>query len=125
MNPHYYLHTHARDSEAEVLYLQALAIREQVLGHEHPDTATSLNDLARLYRMQGKYTQAQPLYQPVLAIREHVLGHEHRETAQSLHNLARLYLDLGRSGRTPRHKGSAYPQTPGRARRSPPRAKPQ
>jgi hypothetical protein len=43
----YYLHTRARYSEAEALYQQALAIREHVVGHEHPDTATSLNDLAR------------------------------------------------------------------------------
>jgi tetratricopeptide (TPR) repeat protein len=95
----YYLHTHAQYGEAEELYEQGLALREQVLGHEHPDTATSLNDLARLSRMQGKYRRAEPLYRQALAIRERVLGHGHLETASSYHNLARLYLDLGRYDR--------------------------
>ena len=35
--------------QAESLYERALAIREQQLGPEHPDTATSLNNLAVLY----------------------------------------------------------------------------
>ena len=33
---------------ARPLYERALAIREKVLGPEHPDTATSLNNLAAL-----------------------------------------------------------------------------
>jgi len=35
-----------------------LAIREKVLGTEHPDTAQSLNNLAELYRAQGRYGEA-------------------------------------------------------------------
>ncbi len=58
---------------------------------EHPDTATSLNNLALLYDSQGKYEQAEPLYQRALHIREQVLGPEHPDTAQSLNNLAALY----------------------------------
>ena len=55
-------------SQAEPLYKRALAIREKQLGPEHPDTATSLNNLAGLYHAQGKYEQAEPLYQRALAI---------------------------------------------------------
>ena len=36
----------------------------------HPNTAQSLNNLAELYRAQGKYAQAEPLMQRALAIRE-------------------------------------------------------
>ena len=36
-------------AKAEPLYRRALAIREKALGPEHPDTATSLNNLAGLY----------------------------------------------------------------------------
>ena len=36
-------------AEAEPLYRQALAIREKIFGTKHPDTATSLNNLATLY----------------------------------------------------------------------------
>ena len=35
-----------RYGEAEPLYKRALAIREKALGPEHPDVATSLDDLA-------------------------------------------------------------------------------
>jgi tetratricopeptide (TPR) repeat protein len=69
---------------------QALAIREQVLGLEHPDTASSLNDLAEVLREQGEYAAARPLYERGLAIREQVLGPEHADTANSLNNLAML-----------------------------------
>ena len=56
---------------------RALAIREEVLGPEHPDTATSLNNLAGLYYAQGKYSLAEPLLKRALAIREKQLGPEH------------------------------------------------
>jgi len=74
----------------------ALAIREKQLGPEHPDTAQSLNNLAELYRAQGKYEQAEPLYQRALAIREKQLGPEHPYTATSLNNLAGLYRAQGK-----------------------------
>jgi len=51
-----------------------------VLGPEHPNTAKSLNNLAALYKAQGKYEQAELLYQRALAIREQVLGPEHPNT---------------------------------------------
>ena len=37
-----------------------LAIREDALGPEHPDTATALNNLANLFRDQGDYAEARP-----------------------------------------------------------------
>ena len=40
-------------NKAENTVLRALAIREKVLGAEHPGTATSLNNLALLYANQG------------------------------------------------------------------------
>ena len=72
------------------------AIRERVLGPEHPNTAASLNNLAALYNRQGKYKQAEPLYQRALAICERMLGPEHPSTAQSLNNLATLYYAQGK-----------------------------
>jgi len=86
----------ARYSEAEPLYERALAIREKVLGAEHPDTAQSLNNLAVLYYNQGRYAEAEPLYVRALAIAEKVLGAEHPDTASSLNNLAALYNNQGR-----------------------------
>lgn len=87
----YYLSVRGQYVEAEPFLQHALAIRELQLGHEHPDTATSLYNLALLYRFQGKYAQAEPLAQRALSIRELQLGSEHPDTAASLHSLAVLY----------------------------------
>jgi len=70
-----------------------LAIREKSLGPEHPDTATSLNNLALFYRSMGDYTAALPLYQHALAISEKAHGPDHPRTATSLNNLAVLLDD--------------------------------
>ena len=70
--------------DAEPLYVRALAICEQHLGPQHPDTAPSLNNLAALYNHQGKYAQAEPLFQRAFTIREQVLGNSHPDTAESL-----------------------------------------
>ena len=59
-----------RYAEAEPLYRRSLAIREKQLGPDHPDVATSLNNLADLYRSMGRYAEAEPLYRRSLAIRE-------------------------------------------------------
>ena len=75
---------------------QALAIRKHILGENHPDVATSLNNLAKLYHDQGRYTEAEPLYQRSLQIREAQLGKDHPHVATSLNNLAALYRAQGR-----------------------------
>ncbi len=76
-------------------YDRALAIREQVLGPEHPDTAQSLNDLGGMLVLKGEYAEAQPLLDRALAIREEVLGAEHPDTAESLEYMGYLFWGLG------------------------------
>jgi tetratricopeptide (TPR) repeat protein len=63
------------------LYKEALAIRKKVLGENHPDYATSLNDLAVLYYTMGNYTAAEPLYKEALAIHKKVSGENHPDYA--------------------------------------------
>jgi Tetratricopeptide repeat len=41
--------------KAEPLLERALAVSEKALGSEHPDVATTLNNLAVLYGKQGQY----------------------------------------------------------------------
>src|SRR6266516_2350520 len=84
----YYLKARGRYREAEPLYQRALAIYEQQLGTQHPDTATSLNNLAGLYSAQGRNEEAVPLFQQALDIRERTLGATHPDTAQSVYWLA-------------------------------------
>jgi CHAT domain-containing protein len=68
---------------------------EKALGPEHPDVATALNNLAGLYRAQGRYAEAEPAYKRSLAIREKALGPEHPAVATALNNLA--WLAFGQS----------------------------
>jgi tetratricopeptide (TPR) repeat protein len=47
-----------RYDEAEPRFKRALAISEKTLGLDHPDVATSLNNLAVFYEHQGRYAEA-------------------------------------------------------------------
>lgn len=82
--------------EAEPLYQRSVAIWEKSLGKDHPYVATSLNNLASLYRTQGKYEQAEPLFIRSLAIRGKAYGKDHPSIANSLNNLAGLYSTQGK-----------------------------
>ncbi|MEO8971217.1 MAG: helix-turn-helix transcriptional regulator [Ktedonobacteraceae bacterium] len=91
-----YLREQGQYAEAEPLLVRALTIREQQLGAEHLDTATSLSNLAGLYSYDGKYKQAELLVLRALTIREQQLGAEHPDTAKNLGNLAVLYMQQGK-----------------------------
>jgi tetratricopeptide (TPR) repeat protein len=69
----------------------------ELFGPAHPDTLSSLNNLAALYRAEGRYDEAEPLYREALERRRAVLGPIHPDTLTSLNNLAFLYEDRGRS----------------------------
>ena len=75
---------------ARPLLERALAIRERSLGPDHPDTATSLNNLALCLQAQGAYAEARPLLERALAIRERSLGPDHPDTRIIRKNLTDL-----------------------------------
>jgi tetratricopeptide (TPR) repeat protein len=77
---------------------RALKIREQQLGPQHLDTALSLNNLAELYRTQGKYVEAEPLYQRALSIHEQQLGPQHPHTVIVRNNYALVLQDMQERG---------------------------
>ena len=74
---------------------RALAIREKALGANHPDVGQTLNNLANVYRDQGKYREAEELHKRALAIREKALGTNHPDVGQTLNNLANVYRSPG------------------------------
>jgi CHAT domain-containing protein/tetratricopeptide (TPR) repeat protein len=78
----------ARYKEAQPLREQILAIHRQVLGEDHPDTATSYNNLAATLKGQGRYAEAAEGFGKALATRRQVLGEDHPETATSYNNVA-------------------------------------
>ncbi len=84
-----YLKARGLAREAVPFAQRALAIREQALGPNHPDTASSLNNLASLYEHQGEYAKAEPLLKRALTIYEQVLGPNHPTTIVVRNNYAR------------------------------------
>jgi hypothetical protein len=61
------------------------------LGKEHPRVATILGNLAKLYAVEGNYTQSEQLYLRSLAIQKKTLGPDHPAVALTLKNMADLY----------------------------------
>jgi tetratricopeptide (TPR) repeat protein len=83
-------------ARAEVLYRQALAIQEQLLGPTHPAFALGLGTLADLERRRGQFAQAEPLFRRALAVQERALGPTHPTLARTLDRLAMLLRQTGR-----------------------------
>jgi tetratricopeptide (TPR) repeat protein len=52
------LYQQGRYDRAVVVAKKALAVAEKAVGRNHPALATSLNNLAALYRAQGQYAEA-------------------------------------------------------------------
>jgi tetratricopeptide (TPR) repeat protein len=80
---------------------------EQVLGPEHPDTLNTVNNLALLYDVQGKYVQAEPLYQRALTASERVLGADHPNTIKFRNNYANLLQKMKQKTKAIRSKPKA------------------
>jgi tetratricopeptide (TPR) repeat protein len=76
--------------QAEQFLRQALTICERRLGAEHPHTARSLHELAKLYSIQRRYTEADSLFQRALTIREQKLGADHPDTLATRERYAAL-----------------------------------
>ncbi|BAY61764.1 NB-ARC domain-containing protein [Calothrix brevissima NIES-22] len=81
--------------QAAPWFEQCLEVTKRRLGEEHPDVASSLNNLAALYYYQGRYSEAEPLYVQALQLRRCFLSESHLDVANSLNNLANLYYTLG------------------------------
>ena len=82
-----YLQDHARYTEAERYFQQALQIEQQVLPAEHRHTAATLHQLGVVKWKQGRYEEAEQYLQQALRIDQQVLPAEHRDTAATLHML--------------------------------------
>ncbi|MCP4317211.1 MAG: tetratricopeptide repeat protein [Hyphomicrobiales bacterium] len=65
-------------------------------SNEHPETATSYDNLASNLSGQDQLKEAEAFFRKALEIREHELGKEHPDTARSYNNLGG---NLERQGR--------------------------
>ena len=74
---------------------EALKVAEETFGSDHPNVATSLNNLAMLYQAQGNYAEAERLYKRALEIREKSLGPDQPQVATLLENMIEVYKSIG------------------------------
>ncbi|KAL4749727.1 P-loop containing nucleoside triphosphate hydrolase protein [Aspergillus terricola var. indicus] len=94
------LYSDGRYNEAEQLQVQVLETWKQVLGPEHPDTLTSMANLASTYRNQGRMANlaftrkslrnipaALALMGRCVELRNEVLGSDHPHTISSSNTL--------------------------------------
>ena len=88
--------TEGQTALAEQHYRQALTIREQAWGPEHPQVAPGLHKFADFYTAQGKYPEAEKLLQRALMFQEKKLGPEHPDVATSLEKYAMLLRQVQR-----------------------------
>jgi len=80
---------------AQVQLESALEIRRRILGDEHSDTVSSMNNLALVYLELSQYDKAEPLIAKALEISRRTLGEEHQKTLASMTNQALLYHQRG------------------------------
>ncbi|MBD2598067.1 tetratricopeptide repeat protein [Nostoc spongiaeforme FACHB-130] len=84
-----------KEQELGIKYLSKAVELQKQLGLEK-DLATSLNNLAYLYRSQGRYSEAETLFLQALLLKRKLLGEEQPSIASSLNNLASLYESQGK-----------------------------
>ena len=93
-----YLHVVLGDVQgASTFFERAVEIYGRVLPADHPDLATSLNNLGYYRYRLGRYQEAEALYQRALDIRERVLKSNDPAIADTLTNLGELYKALERA----------------------------
>ena len=83
-------------NNAEQFAMQVLDMRKKLLGAEHPDTVTSMGDLATTYCHQGKFNEAEQLGVQVLDMRKKLLGEKHPDTLTSMRDLVNTYFFQGK-----------------------------
>jgi tetratricopeptide (TPR) repeat protein len=83
-------------SAAEMAHREAWSLLKDTLGPEHPNTLTSMGNLAWVLDRQGRYEEAKSMNRQTLARRENVLGPEHPDTLTSMSNLASVLDKQGK-----------------------------
>ena len=78
-----------RWKEAEELEVQEVETRKRVLREEHPDTLTSIHDLAFTLKRQGHNDKAISLMEKCLQLQKQLSGPQHPYTTLSLEALNR------------------------------------
>jgi hypothetical protein len=73
-----------------------MEISKTTLGMDHPNTLSSMINLASTYWNQGRWEDAEQLDIRVMEISKTKLGVDHPDTLSSMANLASTYRNQGR-----------------------------
>lgn len=84
-----------RYEESVPIMARVLAMRERVLGPDHPDVVEALEYLASAYMLTGDYARAEPLELRALGIREKLFGPDSAGAVESLYDLGIFYFQKG------------------------------
>jgi tetratricopeptide (TPR) repeat protein len=87
-----YLGSRGRYVEAESLYENVIADREQLFRPDDLDTLAVMYNLAWVYLRRGHYVDAEVLFKRVLESYKTRLRPEHRSTLNTMSDLAEVYL---------------------------------
>ncbi len=82
--------------EAEVAFKKALVFASQQ-NKGSLEVAKSLDDLAKLYQVQGRYLEAEPLFRKAIELYQKRLGRGHALAKEAIKNLAILYESRGQT----------------------------
>lgn len=79
-----------RHEEAEPWFREALEMRRELFGRDHPDVAESLHSLGIVLSERGDYEAAEDLLRESLALRRELRGNVDPDVAETLDDLAIL-----------------------------------
>src|SRR5262249_6904468 len=88
------LYGNGKYEEAAKVAAQAVEIYKKTHGEKHPEYASSLSNLALIYKKLGNYAESEATYLRALAIRKEIFGEKDPEYAASLQDLASLYFQM-------------------------------
>ncbi|CAF5041876.1 unnamed protein product, partial [Rotaria sp. Silwood1] len=82
-------------SKALLYYQKALNINEKILPPNHPDLASSYNNIGSVYYSMGEYSKALSSYERSLEIQKIALPSNHPDLAASYNNIGSVYDEMG------------------------------
>ena len=82
--------------DAEKMTEEALKVKRDTFGADHPDTLCSMANLASTYGKQGRWIEAEELQVEVMETSKLKLGADYPDTLTSITNLALTYMNQGR-----------------------------
>lgn len=75
---------------------EALRLRREQLGKDHPDVAATMKTIAGLMKDKGDYEASEKIFREVLDMRRRQFGSEHAEVAVALNDLSSVYYSEGK-----------------------------